>query len=780
MKKAMFSISALLIAVVAQAQWVNNGTAVCNATLNQQYPQMCTDGAGGSIITWVDGRNGNNDVYAQKLDSMGVSQWAANGVGVCLDGSAQSSAKIISDGQLGAYITWLDNRSGRLDIYMQRVDANGNPLWASNGIAVCSQESTQTNFDIIVDGNGDAILCWQDYRSRTANLYDIYVQKINNNGIAQWTTNGVGLSVTNREQTNPKIISDGSGGAIVVWEHTIATLEVYARRIDNTGAPQWTAGGVVICNSANNQESPILLPDGSGGAIMVWHDYRTATNNADIYAQRVNSTGSVQWLANGVQLCNTAGNQLDPQIIADGNTGALISWRDYVTNANGCYMQRINNTGGSLWQSNGVKVSKLPLQPYDYLMTTDNAGGAYISFRPANNQIWTQWVDSTSKARFDTTGKQICTATTAGYPVCLSVGRGKGFTVWHDNREGNYNIYSQWLDTLGWWGHNQPTVDSVKDVAGDQGGKLSIIFSPSYRETIADTSVYQYSVWQRVNLTKTVGSKIIAFTERSLMNPEIKEEVIAKDSKGDFWYCIGVVPVKYLNQYGIFAPTLLDSISGTPNYQYYLVTAHTKDPRIYWDSSIDSGYSVDNIAPAKVINLNGNAVGYNVTLNWLANTEHDLKQYAVYRDGAYLGITTDTSYLDNPIAQCDYYVTAIDIHDNEGVASNTWNTGPLGVTGKPSELVPTCFKLGSANPNPASKNTIINYQLSKASGVKIQIYNVSGQAIKTIVYKQQNAGYYQVVWNCKDNIGKKVSAGVYLYRLEAGGFIATNKLVVVK
>lgn len=170
--------------------------------------------------------------------------------------------------------------------------------------------------------------------------------------------------------------------------------------------------------------------------------------------------------------------------------------------------------------------------------------------------------------------------------------------------------------------------------------------------------------------------------------------------------------------------------------------------------------------------------------------EHDLKQYAIYRDGIYLGNTTDTFYLDNPVAQCDYYVTAIDIHDNERVASNTWNTGPLGITGKPSDLWPTYFNLGGASPNPASSNTIINYQLPKQAQVCIKVYNLSGQLVKEIINKTQEPGYYQANWDGKDNSGKKVSAGVYLYRMtarlrqgsdgQAGEFTATKKMVVIR
>jgi YVTN family beta-propeller protein len=99
-----------------------------------------------------------------------------------------------------------------------------------------------------------------------------------------------------------------------------------------------------------------------------------------------------------------------------------------------------------------------------------------------------------------------------------------------------------------------------------------------------------------------------------------------------------------------------------------------------------------------------------------------------------------------------------------------------GVAGSPADpALPRIFALQAAYPNPSRGQTVIKYQLPKASNVQLQLYNVTGQLVKTINEGQKPAGYYQI--KLSDNT---LSNGIYFYRLQAGEFSATRKLVVLK
>ena len=324
-------------------QWSDNGSASCTASGNQQYPQIISDGAGGAIITWQDGRNGssNYDIYAQRVDSSGAVQWADNGSPICTAPNAQFTPQIISDGSGGAIITWYDNRNGNYDIYAQRVDSSGATQWADNGSPICTAAGNQLNPQIISDSSGGAIITWQDNRNGN---YDIYAQRVNASGVVQWAENGSAVCAAAGDQQNPQLVSDGAGGAIIAWLSGSSNYDIYAQRVSGaSGAVQWTGNGLPICTASGNQGSPQLISDGVGGAIITWDDNRGA--NLDIYAQRVSYVGATQWAENGSAICTASGNQNSPRLISDGaGGGAIFTWYDGRNGNNDIYAQGVDSS----------------------------------------------------------------------------------------------------------------------------------------------------------------------------------------------------------------------------------------------------------------------------------------------------------------------------------------------------------------------------------------------------------------------------------------------------
>ena len=150
------------------------------------------------------------------------------------------------------------------------------------------------------------------------------------NANAQWSSNSAvntAICTATGIQGYPTIVSDGSGGAIITWfENRSGNWDIYAQRINASGVVQWTADGVAICTAASHQQYPTIVSDGSGGAIITWYDFRSG--NYDIYAQRINASGIVQWTVNGVAICTATGDQYSPTVISDGSNGAIITWYD--------------------------------------------------------------------------------------------------------------------------------------------------------------------------------------------------------------------------------------------------------------------------------------------------------------------------------------------------------------------------------------------------------------------------------------------------------------------
>ncbi len=94
--------------------------------------------------------------------------------------------------------------------------------------------------------------------------------------------------------------------------------------------------------------------------------------------------------------------------------------------------------------------------------------------------------------------------------------------------------------------------------------------------------------------------------------------------------------------------------------------------------------------------------------------------------------------------------------------------------------LPTEFKLGQNYPNPFNPSTTISYELPQASNVNLAIYNLRGQLIRTLVDRPEAPGRYEVVWDGTSDNGSRVSSGVYIYRIQAGHFVTTKKLILMK
>jgi hypothetical protein len=332
--------------------WATDGVrlAVANATVSSKVgPTISVINATEAIAVFGDGRNtGNgNDLYAQKIAlSNGASLWASDINIHGIQPNTQTSFSILPDGNNGAFIVWQDPRiaTTNSDIYAQHIDNSGALLWGETGTAVCTAAFNQLAPQMVSDGAGGFVVVWQDNRVASADG-DIWAQRFNSSGVAQWTANGIAICVqASSNQSNPYIIASG-GKYIVIWADpraAVSNRNLYVNSIDNDGALQWgtaASGGIAISVStghqpqSSTQSGTKIVPDGSGGAILIWDDGRNGSSNIDMYAQRINSSGVVQWTADGVVVSSATGNQQTPNVALDASNNVIIAWRDGRTNS---------------------------------------------------------------------------------------------------------------------------------------------------------------------------------------------------------------------------------------------------------------------------------------------------------------------------------------------------------------------------------------------------------------------------------------------------------------
>ncbi len=488
--------------------WDYNGVVI-PTTFPESY-QIISDGSGGAIIAWNDVISGDYEIFAQKYNSTGAEQWTAGGIDVTNnDIYNQYGPYMVSDGSGGAIIAWMDEIGGFfLDIYARRVNPSGGG-WGPK--VVCTVLAYKYNLRLMGDGLGGAIFTWADERD-TGNK-NIYAQKINSTGAVKWTTDGETICNALGDQESVDLASDGSGGAIIAWEDQ-NTGDIYGQRINSTGDTQWTANGTVIIDYTGHQGDPFLVSDGSEGAIITWADSRGG--NIDIYTQKINSTGDTQWIANGTVISNATGTQSASRPISDGSGGAIITWvdeRNGFSNRD-IYTQKINSTGSVKWITNGTVICNAADEQYNPKITTDGSGGAIITWQDrrggSTTDIYAQQINSTGALQWADNGTAICTATgnQAG-PEIAGDGLGGAIIVWWDERTGK-DIYRQRIIP-----NDPPEVNHPDDIITTTSGGEMISWnitddrgSGKYRILANDTSGSYYTWVDWIDWTNNTNLNI--------------------------------------------------------------------------------------------------------------------------------------------------------------------------------------------------------------------------------------------------------------------------------
>lgn len=431
----------LTVPFAARAQWQANGAVVCNATNAQSGAVAVPDGAGGIIIVWSDGRSVSKDIYAQRFDNTGHPQWTANGIALCTATGDQITPVIVSDGSGGVIAVWADYRGGATsDIYAQRANAAGAVQWTANGVAVSTATDNQLLPAVTPTASGGAFVAWEDYRDYALNFRDLYGARLTSTGVVSDPA-GILISNASNDQVFPALSPFGTGGAVIVWQDfrtPNTNADIYAARVSG-GGTLLDVLGLGICKNSAVQGYPTTVADGSGGAVLIWSDYRQIEG---IYAQRVNSTGGALWTGGGVIISTTlSGPYLQaPRAWGDGAGGATIAWTSAAGADYQLYSQRIDGNGAPQWLPNEIVVSNASLSQMNSSMVPDGSGGfihAWMDDRDSQDvfDIYAQRVNSSGIPMWTEDGIVVCDAANdQSFPCIVSDGAAGAIVAWTDSR----------------------------------------------------------------------------------------------------------------------------------------------------------------------------------------------------------------------------------------------------------------------------------------------------------------------------------------------------------
>jgi len=289
---------------IVTLQWGSTGsfaTPLCDQLTFQYHPKVASDHLGGAVIVWEDVRDGFSDVYASHLTSAGAwdSTWGglASRCGINLPpgtlDSDQFRVVLASDGRGGAFVAWLDDRNGNSDVYAGRLNLNG----TFSAEKLTAKVGRSVSLDIAPDGAKGALVTWQYTDPSTG--HDIYAQRLDPNGSPMWATGGVVVCAQNGGQTNPEIVSNAGQGAWITWMDTRSSPlgtspDIYVNNVSRFGSPatEWSlAGGHLMCAADEPQSRPGVGVTPDGSAIVAWEDLRPGSTG--LYAEKVATVASV-------------------------------------------------------------------------------------------------------------------------------------------------------------------------------------------------------------------------------------------------------------------------------------------------------------------------------------------------------------------------------------------------------------------------------------------------------------------------------------------------------
>ena len=695
------------------------------------------DGAGGAMITYSQ-----SGIRAARVSTGGAVLWS----GVVLTASSSTAYHVIATDAAGnAFAGWkiqfpqTDNR-----LFVAKVSSSGVLQWPAGGVLVCDAIANNigtTNLTIVPDESGGCYLVWEDFRAGTgAGPTDVYGQHVTSAGTVAWAANGMAIASGPEWQRPGSACSDGSGGVIVAWhDGRNGDYDIYAQRLDASGASLWPAGGLRVYTDADgnaqDQTWPSIVADGLGGVFLAWSDDRNAglNNGSDIFAQRIDSFGLVQWGADGVAVAASTNSETSAKIVLDGTGGAFVGWQ---ADPPAGLVQHLNGAGGAQWMANGVRpLTSSPVNTPD--IVPDGVGGCYFGQQGL-------------LARVLPTGKPA-------------------------------------------WGRDYQAILSVGDAPGDEGGWVHTTFNrPAPDGWIYSPQVSGYSVWRR-----RAGSAPSAAPAR-LEDPRgILAGMASVPSVGSYltgytefppgtWDVAAYTPAFVLPSYSMLVPTHTDSTSAGPGNDDIVVMSHTSTPTVFVVSPGATGHSVDNLAPGAPQNVAGGQSGpTNVLIQWSPRPESDLLLYAVYKGASpsfvpspsnRIGQPTEASFEDGTFEPgvSHYKVSAIDRHENE--SSHALLT-PAQIVSVPPGTTPTRTYFAPAVPNPYRDVTALEYGIAHRSHVSIEVYDSGGRRVIGLVGEVRDPGVYRAVWDGADERRHPVPAGLYLVRMLADHLRQNLKIV---
>jgi len=431
--------------------WPPGAVVLCAAAGDQSDLVAVSDGAGGVYAAWSDPRSGNYDVYLQHLDASGepASGYPFDGLLVGDGVGNQLGPKLALDTNGSCWLVWKD-ADGSVVLRRRNVPAVVAPGFVPGGEAVTPFVTAGAIAAITVSQPGIPMIAYATPNSATVKL----VKSVGGpNDPQSLTLGGIDASYVG----SLCIVPDGAGGAFVSWarskpgvldlalQHVVPGVDLIPEI-----APGWPVNGGVLCDATGVQEAATIVSDGEGGVIGAWADRRSG--NSDIYLGRITASGATHsnWPANGLAVCAATGTQGVPRLVRSGPGNVLVAWEDSRTVNTDIYAAGWSTTGmrDPGWPVNGGAVSSAASIQLTPVIAPSTDGSIYLAWATLQGgaafDIAVARASSHGGSTPTPNGQLVSTAINDQVgPEIVPGTANDAIVLWQDFRDGGADLYAQ-------------------------------------------------------------------------------------------------------------------------------------------------------------------------------------------------------------------------------------------------------------------------------------------------------------------------------------------------